>query len=77
MVRPSQLAGVDDPYVAYCLDEAVGEFGAFVTAELETIGLTPKETKKMAQDTAKRLQVLNRLLGIPHSKRQYRQPGRG
>lgn len=55
-VRPSQLLGIDDPYEAYCLDEAVLAFGDGVTAELDKV-----KGKNQAQ---KRMMTLRRLLGL-------------
>lgn len=46
-VRPSNLLGIDDPYRAYCLDEAVGSWGTYVTNELDKIdGKTDKEVSR-------------------------------
>lgn len=36
--RPSDLLSIDDRYVAYCLDQAVGYFGRHLEAELEKAG---------------------------------------
>jgi hypothetical protein len=35
--RPSDLADIDDGYVAYCFDEAVSTWGNYITKELEKI----------------------------------------
>lgn len=35
--RPSNLAGVDDPYLAFCFDDAIAAWGNYVTKELEKI----------------------------------------
>lgn len=36
--RPSDLLDIEDAYVAYCLDQAVGYFGRHLEAELEKAG---------------------------------------
>lgn len=58
--RPSQLIDIDDPYVAYCVDEAVAMFGNTVSAELNDI--YDKNPKKMAQKQERHLQMR---LGLP------------
>lgn len=35
--RPSNLAAIDDDYVAFCFDEAVAAWGSYITKELEKI----------------------------------------
>lgn len=35
--RPSELLGIEDVYVAYCLDEAVLEFAAHIESELNNV----------------------------------------
>jgi hypothetical protein len=37
-VRPSSLLAIEDEYVAYCLDQAVGYFGRTLEGELEKAG---------------------------------------
>ena len=36
-VRPSELVGIEDPYIAYCFDQAVGEWGSYIRSELSKI----------------------------------------
>lgn len=36
-VRPSELVGIEDPYIAYCFDQAVGEWGSYIRSELSQI----------------------------------------
>lgn len=65
-VRPSDLLDIRDPYRAYCLDSAVGEFGRSLDAELKDIeGKTKKEVQ------GKALQLVSRWLKIPM---HYRSP---
>ena len=45
--RPSQLAGIEQEYYAYCFDEAIGAWGTYVTNELEKIeGKNDKEVSR-------------------------------
>lgn len=60
--------GIDDPYQAYCLDQAVGEFGSFVKHELESV---PGKTAKAAQGA--RALRLKALLG-DDPKARFAQP---
>jgi hypothetical protein len=52
--------GVDEPYAAYCLDQAVSAWGGHITSELEKI--EGKDEKKVA---AKRQRRLLQLLQAP------------
>lgn len=36
-VRPSDMMGIEDPYTAFCFDQAVGEFGSYVRHEVQSI----------------------------------------
>jgi hypothetical protein len=65
--RPSVMLGIEDPYVAYCLDSAVFTFGQALKAELEGIEGKNKNEIKRKQD-----RVLQKWLDIP---KQYRNPG--
>lgn len=54
---PSELFSIEDPYVAYCLDEAVSMIGSWIMGELEKVeGKTPQAVQ------ARRELVLKRLL---------------
>lgn len=59
-VRPSSLVAVDDDYVAYCLDQAVGYFGRTLEAELEKAG---SDAKNDEEAEWKRQRVLSSFLG--------------
>jgi hypothetical protein len=59
-VRPSELVAIDDEYVAYCLDQAVGYFGRTLEAELEKAG---SDAKNEAEAEWKRTKVLSSFLG--------------
>lgn len=58
-VRPSVLAGVGDPYTAYCLDEAAYLFGSHVESELRRVSDGVKKAKDAQR---KRQQTLASLL---------------
>lgn len=68
--RPSQLVDIEEPYEAYCFDEAVATWGTYVSNELEKI-----EGKDQKAVERKRNAKLNQLLDIPVEKR-FRQVGR-
>lgn len=59
-VRPSELLAIDDEYVAYCLDQAVGYFGRTLDAELEKAG---SDAKNEDEAEYKRKRVLDAFLG--------------
>lgn len=44
--RPSDLLDIEDGYVAYCLDQAVGYFGRHLEAELEKAGSGAKNDQE-------------------------------
>lgn len=47
---PSEIIGVDDEYIAYCLDQAVAYFGGHVENELDEVeGKTAAEIKMKRQ----------------------------
>lgn len=68
--------GVDDPYVAYCLDEAVGDLGARVSEALAEAMMPPKEKPKALQEARKRQKALERILAPPNQPKKYREPPR-
>jgi len=55
-VRPSELMGIEDPYQAYCFDQAVGEWGSYVKQQLESID--GKNAKAVEGKRRVRLQAL-------------------
>lgn len=69
--RPSDLVAIEDPYVAYCFDQAVGHIGRSIEAELDKV-----ESKSVAEGEQKRKIVLERFLGDPEkpSKGLYADP---
>lgn len=62
---------IEDPYVAYCFDQAVGFIGRAIQAELDGV-----ESKTAAEGEQKRKIVLERFLGNPDkpSKGLYADP---
>jgi hypothetical protein len=68
--RPSVLVNVVDPYMSYCLDEAVAYFGNRVTDEVEKV----KDKNSKSQERKRRAKLLQ-LLGAP-DKQRFRQVGR-
>lgn len=67
--RPSELLGVSDAFMAYCLDNAVFSFGDALEIELESqSGKTSEEVKR------KKERVLRDWLGLP---KKYRNPTMG
>lgn len=57
--RPSDLLNIQDDYVAYCLDQAVGYFGRTLESELEKAG---SDSKNDNEAEWKRKAVLDRFL---------------
>lgn len=65
--RPSDILQIDDDYMAYCLDQAIGYLGRTIEAELDKVeGKTREETEQ------KRSRVLDRFLALDNEK-----PSRG
>lgn len=62
--RPSDLAGIDDPYLAFCFDDAVATWGNYVTQELEKI-----KGKKEKDVERKRHNRFLQLMDAPDSVR--------
>lgn len=65
--RPSELLGVSDAFVAYCLDSAVYTFGRSLESELESIEGKSKQEIKRKQE-----RVMNKWLDMPM---RFRNPG--
>lgn len=57
--RPSELYDIEDPYVAFCFDQAVAAWGNHVVTELDDVEGKTKEQVEM-----KRNMKLNDLLGL-------------
>lgn len=53
--RPSTLLGVENDYVAYCLDEAVVYFGMSLENMLESAGRKPSKEERRATQARERL----------------------
>lgn len=58
--RPSDLLRIEDEYVAYCLDQAVGHFGRTLEGALEKAG---SDAKNEAEAEWKRKKILNDYIG--------------
>jgi hypothetical protein len=56
--RPSDLVNLDDDYLAYCLDQAVGYVGRAIQAELDKV-----EAKTESEAERKRKLVFERFFG--------------
>jgi hypothetical protein len=48
------LLAVEDPYTAYCLDEAVGYFGSYVEARMDEVKAKNAKTKAAKQENVLR-----------------------
>ena len=59
--RPSEILNVEEPYTAYCLDEAVMAFGRGCEAAMDSV---KTKGKKPAQIKGARENMLRRFLGI-------------
>ena len=62
--RPSTLLGMEDAYLAYCLDQAVSTFGNFVQNKIDSV-----EGKNKAEIERKTAQILGDILNLPDEKR--------
>lgn len=62
--RPSSLLQLDDPYVAYCVDEVCFVWGTHVEYELELASRDPKDLtrKEYKQATARRTRTFTQLM---------------
>lgn len=68
-VRPSNLLGIRDTYVAYCLDSAVHEYGVWVENELQKI--THKDPQLAERNRKARLKAI---LSGRSAAKQYADP---
>lgn len=57
--RPSSYLDIADPYLAFCLDEACFEWGAYIDSELDLV-----EGNSTAEITQKRERIFRRLMGL-------------
>lgn len=62
------MIGIEDPYTAFCFDQAVGEFGSYVRHEVQSI-----EGKNSKAVEGKRRMRLKALLDSD-PKRKFAQP---
>jgi hypothetical protein len=69
--RPSSLLAIRDEYVAFCIDEAVHEFGYADESELAKI-----EGKNPTMTAAMRERTLHRLLEVEEGTGAYADPNR-
>jgi hypothetical protein len=73
--RPSEFLRVEDDYVGYCLDQAVGFFGSFIESELEQAEERVRSRKGKTRESAikqARMRVL-RQYGIQAGQTEARQ----
>lgn len=55
--RPSDILGIEGSYEAFCIDQAVGEFGSFIEGELDKV-----KGKNADQTAGRRTALLRSLL---------------
>ena len=67
-VAPSELMHIEDPYVAYCFDEAVLTWGSHVLSEVREAG-EDKKTSKQKGLEAKAERKFKALLEVKDEKR--------
>lgn len=71
-VRPSELAGVEDSYHAFCLDQAIAALGNGVRHRLDSLGTTDRKSKQLESKMQRELAVI---LGLPDQvHKRYRTP---
>lgn len=66
--RPSELLGLDDPYVGWCIDEAVYSWGNFVESQMDEAVASAQRGKgkrKKIDENKIRQQKLAQLLDLP------------
>jgi len=64
--RPSQLLGVEDPYAAYCIDQAVAYWGRHLESEMDK---AERNTKNEDAATRARQAVLDRYMPRPENQK--------
>jgi hypothetical protein len=57
-VRPSEMLGLEDPYTAYCLDEAVLDLVSYIEEELESVKVKGSKPEVLAVRKAAKLEAL-------------------
>jgi hypothetical protein len=85
--RPSNLLGIDDPYAAFCVDEAIYIWGSYVDSELDKVGdrdMDRKAKAKLEQRRNARQQRYEQLMaghsinrqrfGVSGAPQQFRDP---
>lgn len=71
-VRPSELAGVEDSYAAYCFDQALAALGNGIRHRLDSLGNSDRKTKQLEAKMQRELAVI---LGLPEQvNKTYRAP---
>lgn len=67
--RPAEILGIDDDYVAWCIDQAVFHFGVEVEGALNKV-----EGKTKSEIERKQRQVLDKYLRDKNSPRRFADP---
>jgi hypothetical protein len=70
--RPSSLIGVENDYVAYCLDEALSVLNNGINERVNAVAQA--QDRKAASIEAKMRRELSKILGIDDSEQYYRTP---
>lgn len=70
--RPSELMGIHNDYVAWCVDEVVMLWGAYVQSELDKVGVKQKPKDKAL--AGQRLARLRTLLSEGPEERKFATP---
>lgn len=69
-IRPSELLGIRNEYVAYCFDQAVGYAGTYIEAELDKVGYKPdKKERSIREGRKRRLETLLKLNGADETQK--------
>jgi hypothetical protein len=67
-VPPSRLMHIEDSYAAYCFDEAVLQWGSYVSAEVRKAGEGKKSSKEKGLE-AKQDRKFRQLMEVPDEVR--------
>lgn len=72
------MLGVDDDYLAFCLDQAIGMLGSGISHELNEVSNDAKTKAREAKLQLKLQKRLSELLNLPEtaaqSEKRYRTP---